>query len=146
MGSFKDPLTPVSAAQQWRDRQSMNLAAQQQLVALANSQRPANLAGVMNAYRPTPMSVARYMAEGAGVNILALLHAAPSILERDGIVLAVSHNTRTREIYSVTVEVRTKIPRVRRLEKTPPEGHNPPEETGETDGGESTATEAAGRD
>ena len=146
MGSFDPQLRPVSAAEQWRHRQAMNLAAQACAAAAANAQRSYRASDLMNAYQPTPMNVARYLAEAAGVNILALLHAAPSILERDGIVQAISSNTRTGEIHSVTLMVPTRIPRVVRLEKTAPGGHNPPASTGETDGGQGVEAAASGRD
>lgn len=139
MGSFDHQMRPVSAAEQWRNRQAMNLAG------LANSRAPVTQC-LMNAYRPAPLIVARHLAEGAGVHLGHLLWAAPSITQREGIVLSIRYNARTREIHSVTVEVRTRIPRVRRLEKTPPEGHNPPDIAGEADGGESTETTSAGRD
>ena len=151
MGSFDPQLRPVSAAEQWRHRQAMNIAAQAYAAAAAaaaaaNTPRGYRASDLANAYRPTPMMTARWVAEAAGVNILALLEAAPSIVQRDGYVLSVSHNTRTGEIHSVTLLVPTRIPRVVRLEKTAPGGHNPPASTGETDGGQGTEAEASGRD
>lgn len=147
MGSFDPQLRPVSAAEQWRHRQAMNLAAQAYAAAAAaNAPRGYRASDLANAYRPTPLNVARYLAESAGVSFDALLWAAPSIVQRDGIVQAISHNTRTGEIHSVTVAVPTRIPRVVRLEKTAPEGHNPPASMGETDGGQGTEAEASGRD